>query len=125
MASHHTFRIVCAQKSNLLCCVSVHKSGYIFRSQKSCAAWQPQIYLQGGGTVTSHSPHQEELSGEGKAGVRKQARDRGGCGGKEHKITLAKVAASECKMCHSYGKKSPSLAAEITCTPTLTWSWHS
>lgn len=74
---------------------------------------------------SSQNPHGEELSVKGKAGVRKQARDSGGCGGKEHKITLAKVAASECKMCHSYSKNSPSLAAEITCMPTLTQPWDS
>lgn len=43
----------------------------------------------------SSCTHREELSLKGKAGMRKQARGRGGCGGKEQKITLAKVAASE------------------------------
>lgn len=123
MASHHTLRTVCAQKSNLLFCVFIHKSGSNFRRQKSCAAWQPQLSLQRDGTVTRCSPHREGLSLEGEAGVRKQARDRRGCGGKEHKITLATVAASECKVCQSYSKKSSSLASEIT--PTLTWPWDS
>lgn len=123
MTSHHTLRTVCAQKSNLLFCVFIHKSGSNFRRQKGCAAWQPQLSLQGDGTVTSYSPHREGPSLKGKAGVRKQARDRRGCGGKEHKITLATVAARECKVCHSDSEKSPFLSAEIT--PTLTRSWDS
>lgn len=55
MTSHHTFRTVCAQKSNLLFCVFIHKSGSNFRRQKSCAAWQPHLFLQGDGTIILHT----------------------------------------------------------------------